>query len=82
MPASIRSIWVRQEGGPPLEEQDIIKLLLERSEQALIALAQKYERLCHRIAWNILNNDQDAEECVNDTYLGVWNTVPPQQPDP
>lgn len=65
-----------------MEDENIIKLLLERSEQALLALAEKYERLCHRIAWNILNNEQDAEECVNDTYLGVWNTVPPQQPNP
>ncbi len=43
---------------------------------------QKYGKLCHRTATNILGNLQDAQECVNDTYFAVWNTIPPQDPEP
>ena len=65
-----------------MEDQAIIQLLFSRSEQAISELSNKYGRLCCKIANNILHNTLDAEECVNDTYLGVWNSVPPQQPNP
>lgn len=65
-----------------MEDSRIIELLFERSEQAIAALSEKYGPLCQKIAQNILNSREDAEECVNDAYLGVWNTVPPQNPDP
>jgi len=65
-----------------LEDKRIIDLFFARSELAIEALAAKYGALCRRIAVNILGDAQDAEECVNDTYLGVWNAVPPQKPDP
>jgi RNA polymerase sigma-70 factor (ECF subfamily) len=55
---------------------------LARSEQAITELQGKYENQLNQIAWNILNDRLDAEECVNDTYLAVWNTIPPQKPDP
>ncbi|MBR1812484.1 MAG: sigma-70 family RNA polymerase sigma factor [Lachnospiraceae bacterium] len=55
-------------------------LLFERSEQAIVELQNKYGAVCHRIADNILNNRQDTEECVNDTLLGVWNSIPPNRP--
>ena len=42
----------------------------------------KYGKLCHKLSRNILNNRQDAEECVNDAYLGVWNAIPPAKPNP
>lgn len=45
-------------------------------------LSKKYGTICTRIAKNILNNSLDAEECVNDAYLGAWNTMPPQKPNP
>ena len=45
-------------------------------------LSKKYGTICIRIAKNILNNSLDAEECVNDAYLGAWNTIPPQKPNP
>ena len=45
-------------------------------------LSQKYGAVCIKTAKNILNNTLDAEECVNDAYLGAWNTIPPQKPDP
>lgn len=58
----------------------MIEMLFCRSEKALEELAAKYGKLCHAIAYNILNDQQDAEECVNDAYLGVWNTIPPENP--
>ena len=65
-----------------MEDEAIIALFQARSERAITELSQKYGRLCGKIAANILKDPLDAEECVNDAYLGVWNTVPPQKPDP
>lgn len=65
-----------------LEDSKIIALLWQRSEQGLAALAEKYGSACGKIAANILGSSRDAEECVNDTWLAVWNAVPPQRPDP
>ena len=64
------------------EDSKIIDLLYKREEQALIELSEKYGTACKRIAGNILKNHRDAEECVNDTYLAVWNTIPPKTPNP
>lgn len=63
-----------------MNDQDIIKLYLDRDPRALSATAGKYEKYCTAIAKNILGNQEDAEECVNDTYLNTWNTIPPNQP--
>lgn len=65
-----------------LEDRKITELFLARSEQAIDELSKKYGALCTKIASNILGNSQDAEECVNDAFLGVWNSVPPQNPEP
>ena len=65
-----------------MEDSKIIELLFARSEMAITGLSEKYGNTCHKIASNILKNEFDAEECVNDTYLGVWNTVPPENPNP
>ena len=65
-----------------MEDSKIIELFFARSEQAIIELSKKYEMICKKIAKNILNNMLDAEECVNDAYLGMWNTIPPQNPNP
>jgi len=65
-----------------MDDSKIIELFFERSEQAIIELSNKYGRICHKVADNILNNRLDSEECVNDAFLGVWNTIPPQKPDP
>ena len=65
-----------------LDDRKIIELFFERSEQAIIELSNKYGSVCSKVAFNILNNKQDAEECVNDAYLGAWNTIPPQNPNP
>lgn len=65
-----------------MEDEKLVALFLERSEQAISELDKKHGRLCRSISYNILHNTQDAEECVNDAYLGVWNAVPPQHPNP
>ena len=65
-----------------MEDQQIIRLFFERSEQAITELSRKYGALCFQIADNILDDPQDAEECVNDALLGAWNSIPPQRPDP
>ena len=63
-------------------DSEIIDLFYMRSEQAIIELSVKYGNVCNKVAKNILNNILDAEECVNDAYLGAWNTIPPQNPNP
>ncbi len=63
-----------------MEDNEIIALFFARSEQAIQVLADKYGRIFHKLAGNILGNRSDAEECINDTYLGVWNKIPPVQP--
>lgn len=65
-----------------MEDQRIIRLLRVRAEIAIEALARKFGKRLMAIAMNILGIYQDAEESVNDTYLAVWNTVPPNEPDP
>lgn len=65
-----------------MDDSKIIELFYERSEQAIIELSKKYGSVCTRVANNILNNRLDSEECINDAYLGAWNTIPPQKPDP
>lgn len=63
-----------------MEDSRIIDLYWARSEEALSETARKYGRYCHSIARNILNNDEDAEECVSDAYLRAWNAIPPARP--
>ena len=65
-----------------MDDKQIIRLFFQRSEQAIAELSQKYGALCFQLANNILNDHQDAEECVNDAYLGAWNSIPPQSPNP
>ena len=65
-----------------LEDDKIIRLFLERSEQAIVELDCKYGSAVKKTAGNILNDRLDVEECVNDTYLRVWNSIPPHAPNP
>lgn len=65
-----------------MDDQLIIKLFLERTEEAVHAVSDKYEKLCFSIASRILQNQEDAKECVNDTFLALWNSIPPQEPVP
>lgn len=64
-----------------MNDKAIIELFEQRSEKAVMELAKKYGSLCISIAKNILGDTEYAEECVNDTYLGVWNSIPPNQPE-
>ncbi len=65
-----------------MEDQLIIELFMERSENAIEELSNRYGRLLENISYQILRNEQDAQECVNDTYLAVWNRIPPNKPNP
>ena len=64
-----------------MDDSKIIELYFERDDRAIKETQIKYGKLCHRIAYNILNNYEDSEECVNDTYVGVWNAIPPTRPN-
>lgn len=68
-------------GGDKVEDSKIIDLYWERTEIAIGETAKKYSRYCHSISFNILHNKEDAEECVNDTYLNAWNAMPPKRPN-
>ena len=63
-----------------MEDTLIIDLYFERNEQAIAETEQKYGKYCFTVANNILSNGQDSEECVNDTYVKAWNSMPPQRP--
>ena len=65
-----------------IEDEKIVELFFRRSELAIRELDNKYGKVCHKLSYNIVNNRQDAEECVNDAYLGAWNAIPPEKPDP
>lgn len=63
-----------------MEDNKIVELYWERSETAITETANKYGRYCNTIAYNILHNKEDAEECVNDTYMKVWGVIPTLRP--
>lgn len=63
-----------------MDDDQIVELYWARSESAIEETAAKYGGYCHSIAYNILYDKEDAEECVNDTYLDAWNTMPPHKP--
>ena len=63
-----------------MDDKKIVQLYWDRNEQAITATADKYGSYCTSIAKNILNNKEDAEECVNDTYINAWNSMPPHKP--
>lgn len=65
-----------------MEDREIIELFFQRSERAIEELSNKYGNRMHRVAWTLLQDPEDAEECVNDACLGVWNAIPPERPDP
>lgn len=64
-----------------MDDRRIIELFFARSEQAVQALSAKYGRLCRTIARGILADPRDAEECENDTWMRVWNSIPPDCPE-
>lgn len=64
-----------------MDDNGIIQLYWDRNDQAIGATSEKYGHYCKAIARNILNNEEDAEECVNDTYLSAWNAMPTHWPE-
>lgn len=65
-----------------MDERQILALYHARSEEAITETDKKYGKFCHQLAYNILYDTQDSEECVNDTYLKAWNSIPPRNPKP
>lgn len=63
-----------------MDDAKIVQLYWDRNEQAIHATARKYGNYCTSIARNILGSHEDAEECVSDTYLSAWNSMPPHRP--
>lgn len=63
-----------------MDDGAIIDLYVARSEQAIAATAAKYGVYCYTISYNILHSREDADECVNDTYMKVWHAIPPTRP--
>lgn len=63
-----------------MEDGKIIELFWQRSQQAIEETQKKYAPLCKRLSFQILHNAEDAEECVNDTYMALWNTIPEERP--
>lgn len=61
-------------------DEEIISRYFSRDEGAIAATSQKYGRQCYSVSFNILRVQEDAEECVNETYLKVWNAIPPERP--
>ena len=64
-----------------MDDRSIIALFFARDERAIAETEQKYGKLCLGLARRVLGNEQDAEECVNDAYAGLWNAIPPACPD-
>ena len=63
-----------------MEDREIVALYLARDQRAIPASAKKYGAYCHMVAYRILRDQRDAEECVNDTYLRAWEAIPPHRP--
>ncbi|MBQ4166503.1 MAG: sigma-70 family RNA polymerase sigma factor [Oscillospiraceae bacterium] len=64
-----------------MKDESIIELFFSRSEQALSEVQTKYGALCNRVAYAILGNREDTEECVSDSYMKLWNAIPPKRPE-
>jgi len=63
-----------------MEDEGIVRLYWERNENAIRETEMKYGKYCYAIAYNILHSHEDSEECVNDTWNGAWNAMPPEKP--
>ena len=64
------------------DDEKIIGLFFARDPQGIRELDRKYGNICRSLSYRIVNDRQDAEECVNDAYLGAWNAIPPARPSP
>ncbi len=64
-----------------MKDASIIELLFSKDEKGITALQEKYGKLLFKVAGNILSIKEDVDECVNEAYLSVWNSIPPQRPE-
>ena len=64
-----------------MNDKEIMFLFEQRSEEAIKETEKKYGAYCSRIAYSILRNEEDVKECLNDTYLQAWNSIPPKKPE-
>ena len=64
-----------------MNNQELVRLFWNRDETAIAEAIKSYGAYCFTVANNLLNDRQDAEECVNDTWLRIWNSIPPQSPN-
>lgn len=64
-----------------LEDSFIIKMFFDRNEEAITHTSKKYNNYIFKISYNILGKHEEAEECVNDTYMALWNKIPPNKPN-
>ena len=64
-----------------LPDEEIVELYWNRDEKAITATDDKYRQFLFTIAYNIVHDNLDCEECINDTYLGTWNRIPPTRPN-
>lgn len=64
-----------------MQDEEIVQLLWEREEEGLVAIQGKYTRYCGAVARRIVESKEDAEECLNDTWLRAWNSIPPHRPE-
>lgn len=65
-----------------MDDDAIIELFFARSERAIEELHTKYGNFLRQLSYRILNDHDDADECINEAYLGVWNSIPPERPSP
>lgn len=71
-----------QRKGKDMDDEKIINLYINRQEIAIHETDKKYGRLCNGISMGILNDKRDCEECISDTWLTLWNQIPPKRPNP
>ena len=74
-------LQIKQTERAPLEDEKIVELYWKRDEKAIEETALKYNKYLFSIAYNIVYDKLDCEECLNDTYLGAWNAMPPSRPN-
>lgn len=63
-----------------MEDEQIISMFWERDEDAIAQTSKKYGSMCRSIAYGILHNSEDTNECVNEAFFKAWNTIPPERP--
>ena len=65
-----------------MDDEQIIEMFFSRDEQGICELDKKYGKMFRKLSGNILKSPEDTEECINDSYLGAWNRIPPERPSP